>query len=105
LNTYINFIAETPTFVKPMQNKEFTAGESTVLECVAAGSPKPTLTWTKDGSPLVATPRHFFTAGQQLLIIVNAAPSDAGNYQCEISNTLGTERGSSRLTILPCTYT
>ncbi|KAF4532659.1 hypothetical protein B566_EDAN009842 [Ephemera danica] len=94
-------VLETPTFVKPMENKEITAGESTVLECVAAGSPKPKLTWTKDGSPLIATPRHFFTAENQLLIIVNTALSDAGNYQCEMSNTLGTERGSSRLTILP----
>ncbi|KAF4519554.1 hypothetical protein B566_EDAN004758 [Ephemera danica] len=65
------------------------------------GSPKPKLTWTKDGLPLIATPRHFLTAENQLLIIVNTALSDSGNYQCEITNVLGTERASSRLTILP----
>ena len=85
-----------------MENKEITAGESTVLECMSAGSPKPKLSWTKDGEELIATQRHFFTAENQLLIIVNTALSDAGNYQCEMSNTLGTERGSSRLTIIPC---
>jgi hypothetical protein len=97
-----SYVTETPTFVKAMESKEISAGDSTVLECMAAGSPKPKLTWSKDGEPLVATPRHFFTAENQLLIIVNTALGDAGNYQCEMSNTLGTERGSSRLTIIPC---
>ncbi len=53
-------------------------GKTTVLECMASGSPKPKLEWLKDGEPLILTERHFFTAEYQLLIIVQTEPSDAG---------------------------
>lgn len=94
-------LTETPSFVKQMEDKETVAGETTVLECMASGSPKPRLNWTKDGGPLVATERHFFTADSQLLIIVHTKTSDAGRYECEMSNPLGVERDSTMLTVIP----
>lgn len=84
-----------------MEDKETVSGETTVLECMASGSPKPRLNWTKDGGPLLATERHFFTADSQLLIIVHTKTSDAGRYECEMSNPLGTERDSTMLTVIP----
>lgn len=84
-----------------MENKEIMAGSSIVLECMASGSPRPKLSWRKNGSPLQATERHFFTAEDQLLIIVNTVSSDTGNYECEMSNSLGSVVGASRLTINP----
>ncbi len=65
-------------FVKPMESKTVAEGETAVIECLASGSPKPRLSWTKDGGKLEATERHFFTADNQLLIIVKAMPSDSG---------------------------
>lgn len=94
-------ILETPSFVKPMENKEITVGGSIVLECMASGSPRPKLSWRKNGSPLQATERHFFTAGDQLLIIVNTIASDEGSYECEMSNSLGSVVGASHLTVKP----
>ncbi|XP_057370279.1 leucine-rich repeats and immunoglobulin-like domains protein 3 [Daphnia carinata] len=94
-------VLETPSFVKQMEDREIVSGETTVLECMAAGSPKPRLNWTKDGGPLVATERHFFTADSQLLIIVHTRATDAGRYECEMSNPLGVERDSSMLTVIP----
>lgn len=96
-------VLETPSFVKAMKDKETRSGETAVLECLASGSPKPKLTWTKDGGPLIATERHFFTVDNQLLIIVQTQVSDSGEYTCEMSNTLGTERDSSYLTIYSAT--
>lgn len=96
-------VLEIPTFVKPMENKEITAGEPIVLECMAGGSPRPTLTWLKDGGPLKATERHFFTAEDQLMVIVGTTLSDAGRYECLMNNSLGTERGYSELSIIPGT--
>ncbi|KAL0113573.1 hypothetical protein PUN28_012616 [Cardiocondyla obscurior] len=94
-------ILETPSFVKPMENKEITVGGSIVLECMASGSPRPKLLWRKNGSPLQATERHFFTAEDQLLIIVNTIASDEGSYECEMSNSLGSVVGASHLTVKP----
>ncbi|PSN57328.1 hypothetical protein C0J52_02121 [Blattella germanica] len=73
----------------------------TVEECMASGSPKPKLLWKKDGKELVITERHFFTADDQLLVIVDTDISDAGTYECQISNSLGTEQGFSQLFIIP----
>lgn len=92
---------ETPSFVKPMENKEVTVGGSIVLECMASGMPRPKLSWRKNGNPLLATERHFFTAEDQLLIIVDTRISDAGSYECEMSNSLGSVVGASHLTVKP----
>jgi hypothetical protein len=61
-----------------MESKSVAEGDTAVIECMASGSPKPRLTWAKDGGQLEATERHFFTADNQLLIIVKARQSDAG---------------------------
>lgn len=98
---YDAFFPETPSFVKPMENKEIMVGRSIVLECMASGSPRPKITWKKNGSPLQTTERHFFTAENQLLIIVNTVVSDAGSYECEMNNTIGSAVGASHLTINP----
>uniref|UniRef100_A0A8C2GPA1 Leucine-rich repeats and immunoglobulin-like domains 3 n=1 Tax=Cyprinus carpio TaxID=7962 RepID=A0A8C2GPA1_CYPCA len=93
--------AETPSFLRPLLDRVVVKGETAVLQCIAGGSPPPRLNWTKDDSPLQVTERHFFAAGNQLLIIVDAADGDAGTYTCEMSNPLGTERGNVRLAVLP----
>ncbi|XP_050411578.1 leucine-rich repeats and immunoglobulin-like domains protein 2 [Patella vulgata] len=93
-------VLETPSFIRKMEDKKFThEGDTTVLECMASGSPKPRLTWMKDNKPLELSERHFFTADDQLLIIVETKKSDAGGYTCEMSNTLGTQRGNSILKV------
>lgn len=84
-----------------MDDKEITAGESVVLQCMAAGIPKPTIQWLKDEDFIHATERHFFTAEDQLMIIVDTTLSDAGIYQCKLNNSLGTEIGYSKLTVKP----
>uniref|UniRef100_A0A8C9WQ24 Leucine-rich repeats and immunoglobulin-like domains 3 n=1 Tax=Scleropages formosus TaxID=113540 RepID=A0A8C9WQ24_SCLFO len=94
-------VLETPSFLRPLVDRTVARGETAVLQCIAGGSPPPRLNWTKDGGPLLLTERHFFAAGNQLLIIVDSAEADAGKYTCEMSNPLGTERGNVRLGVLP----
>ncbi|XP_064488231.1 leucine-rich repeats and immunoglobulin-like domains protein 3 [Ornithodoros turicata] len=94
-------VLERPAFVRPMQSKQVKAGQSAVLECFSSGSPKPSLSWLKDGTPLIATERHFFAAESQLLVIIESEPSDSGEYTCEMSNKLGVERGISLLKVVP----
>lgn len=72
-------VLEVPRFIQPMESKTVRSGDNAVIECKASGSPKPKLTWTKDSKRLVGTEdRHFFTADNQLLIIVKAKVEDSG---------------------------
>ncbi|XP_029006143.1 leucine-rich repeats and immunoglobulin-like domains protein 2 [Betta splendens] len=94
-------VLETPFFLRPLEDKTVARGETAVLQCIAGGSPSPRLNWTKDDGTLTLTERHFFAAANQLLIIVDAGPADAGKYTCIMSNTLGTERGHILLSVSP----
>lgn len=94
-------VLEPPSFSKKMEDKEVRVGEAIVLECKASGSPKPKLHWNKDGHNLIVTDRHFFSAEKQLLIIMDAVVGDAGVYTCEMTNSLGTSKGETHLTVLP----
>lgn len=93
-------VLETPSFIRPLEDKAVARGETAVLQCIAGGSPAPRLNWTKDDGPLLVTERHFFAAANQLLIIVDAGLEDAGKYTCIMSNTLGTERGHIYLNVI-----
>ncbi|KAH9508116.1 Leucine-rich repeats and immunoglobulin-like domains protein 3 [Bulinus truncatus] len=94
-------VLETPDFVQPMIGKKISKfGETTVLQCMASGSPQPKLTWLKDDKDLMLTPRHFFTVDNQILVIVDTQWSDAGVYACRMSNSLGTAKGTTELQVL-----
>ncbi|XP_042318211.1 leucine-rich repeats and immunoglobulin-like domains protein 2 isoform X2 [Sceloporus undulatus] len=93
-------VLETPSFVRPLEDRTVAQGETAVLQCIASGSPSPRLNWTKDDGPLTVTERHFFAAANQLLIIVDAGLEDAGKYTCVMSNTLGTVRGHIYLYVI-----
>lgn len=84
-----------------MEDRVASMGETVALQCKAAGSPPPRITWLKGDQPLSLTERHHFTPGNQLLVVQNVVVEDAGQYTCEMSNTLGTERAHSQLRILP----
>lgn len=94
-------VLQEPSFVRVMENKEVTSGDSVVLQCMISGSPKPVLKWLKDGSPIVPSERHFLTNEDQLLIIIGAEAGDAGRYECEITNELGTKKDMTELRVLP----
>ncbi|NWR16183.1 LRIG1 protein, partial [Emberiza fucata] len=100
----INFCAcppaETPSLLHPLEDHVVSVGETVALQCKATGSPPPRITWLKGDQPLVVTERHHFTSGNQLLIVRNVVLEDAGKYTCEMSNTLGTERAHSHVSIL-----
>ncbi|XP_032050164.1 leucine-rich repeats and immunoglobulin-like domains protein 1 [Aythya fuligula] len=93
-------VLETPSLIHPLEDHVVSVGETVALQCKATGSPPPRITWLKGDQPLVVTERHHFTSGNQLLIVRNVILEDAGKYTCEMSNTLGTERAHSHVSIL-----
>jgi len=86
--------------IHPLEDHVVSVGETVALQCKATGSPPPRITWLKGDQPLIVTERHHFTSGNQLLIVRNVVLEDAGKYTCEMSNTLGTERAHSHVSIL-----
>uniref|UniRef100_A0A8C9WQC2 Leucine rich repeats and immunoglobulin like domains 1 n=1 Tax=Scleropages formosus TaxID=113540 RepID=A0A8C9WQC2_SCLFO len=98
-------VLETPHLAQELEDRSVAVGETVALQCKALGSPPPRVTWLKEEEPLRLTERHHFTPGNQLLVIRAAEPEDAGRYTCVMSNTLGTERAHSQLTVrhsAPC---
>lgn len=87
-----------------MSNKQVKVGEEVVLECLNYGSPKPKIKWTKNGFPLASSNRHYFTAEDQILVIMETKPDDSGTYKCEIANPLGIKIQEVEVLILPCKY-
>lgn len=96
-------VHEPPSFVKPMENREVPVGKSSVIECRALGSPRPTLRWHRgdndSGVAIGVTERHFFAADGHVLIILDTEPSDAGRYSCTIANALGQKTDSMQLKV------
>ncbi|XP_016078586.1 PREDICTED: leucine-rich repeats and immunoglobulin-like domains protein 1 isoform X1 [Miniopterus natalensis] len=94
-------VLETPSLAVPLEDRVVSVGETVALQCKAAGSPAPRITWFKGDRPLSLTERHHFTPGNQLLVLQNVVAEDSGRYTCEMSNALGTERAHSQLSVLP----
>ncbi|XP_008407784.1 leucine-rich repeats and immunoglobulin-like domains protein 1 isoform X1 [Poecilia reticulata] len=92
-------VLETPHLAQEMEDRSVAVGDTVALQCKALGSPPPRITWLRDDQPLRPSDRHYFTPGNQLLVIGAASPEDAGRYTCLMSNTLGTERAHSQLAV------
>uniref|UniRef100_A0A2K5IZK4 Ig-like domain-containing protein n=1 Tax=Colobus angolensis palliatus TaxID=336983 RepID=A0A2K5IZK4_COLAP len=94
-------VLEAPSLAVPLEDRVVSAGETVALQCKATGIPPPRITWFKGDRPLNLTERHHFTPDNQLLVVQNVVAEDAGRYTCEMSNTVGMERGHSQLSVLP----
>uniref|UniRef100_F6QKQ3 Ig-like domain-containing protein n=1 Tax=Ciona intestinalis TaxID=7719 RepID=F6QKQ3_CIOIN len=74
-----------PPIVEKMPDKiEAVKGGNAVLKCMSSANPAPQVTWLLNGGVLNGTTRHFFAAGDQLLVIVNFSSLDQGEYACSV---------------------
>ncbi|KAM8868367.1 leucine-rich repeats and immunoglobulin-like domains protein 1 [Synchiropus picturatus] len=92
-------VLETPHLAQNLEDRSVVVGDTVALHCKALGSPSPRVTWLRNDQPLRQSDRHHFTPGNQLLVIDSVAEEDGGRYTCVMSNTLGTERAHSQLTV------
>nr|XP_033715233.1 hemicentin-2-like [Tursiops truncatus] len=75
------------------------AGDKAVLSCEADSLPEPTVTWHKDGQPLVLAQRTQALLGGQRLEIQDTQVSDKGLYSCRVNNTAGEAVRTFTLTV------
>uniref|UniRef100_A0A2K6K1Q6 Hemicentin-2 n=1 Tax=Rhinopithecus bieti TaxID=61621 RepID=A0A2K6K1Q6_RHIBE len=80
-------------------------GDRAVLSCETDALPEPTVTWYKDGQPLVLAQRTQALQGGQRLEIQKAQVSDKGLYSCKVSNVAGEAVRTFTLTVqVPPTF-
>ncbi|XP_056323921.1 neurofascin homolog (chicken) a isoform X8 [Danio aesculapii] len=83
-----------PTFLSPTglsSSKMVLRGEELLLECIAAGVPTPTITWSKRGGDLPAKKVRIGNFDKTLRIL-NVSEEDIGSYTCMASNRIGSIR-------------
>ena len=86
-----------------MLDKIVLVNDSAVFICAASGWPMPKYTWFKNGKILDLTSTNLKLRKErnaQHLIILHAGYSDAGRYECRVSNALGSFRLSSKLQVV-----
>ncbi|KAL9951090.1 hypothetical protein ACROYT_G043686 [Oculina patagonica] len=72
-------------------------GDDVTLSCNADGNPEPTISWTRNGSPM-STPgnsRITFSDNKKQLTITNVNRTDSGEYRCVASNSLGNDTSNA----------
>ena len=84
-------VTDPPEITLHPQNRTTTEGNSVTFSCEAIGNPSPSISWTKDASPLsnIGDPRITFTELNRKLTITNVDRADGGEYRCVASNSLG----------------
>lgn len=92
--------SEPPHFVRPMRSEvAVSIGDSVVLQCLSSGAPMPSITWFKDGSIVVHSGHVVFAMSGQYLVIPEAEEEDSGSYACEATNSQGTVRQRTKLSV------
>lgn len=81
-----------PKFItKPPTKLEIFTGDNVTLNCSAAGDPKPTIRWTRQGEQLPLGRSHML---REALIIREVKVEDTGNYTC-IATSAGVSKAFS----------
>ncbi|XP_076859373.1 hemicentin-1 isoform X2 [Brachyhypopomus gauderio] len=75
-------------------------GRPAVLPCEVEGRPAPSITWLKDGSPVVSSSLLTYAQGGRALRLASVRTEDAGTYTCRAKNLAGTAQTHYTLSIL-----
>uniref|UniRef100_A0A8C5X6K5 Hemicentin-1 n=1 Tax=Malurus cyaneus samueli TaxID=2593467 RepID=A0A8C5X6K5_9PASS len=70
-----------------------------VLPCEATGTPKPVITWQKEGINVISTGSSYVVQPGGSLQILRAAVEDAGTYVCVAQNPAGSALGKIKLKV------
>ena len=74
-------------------------GNKVVLECIANGFPKPSVTWLRDGLPVVFG-SDFSLLGESNLLIESVSVVHAGIYTCRALAKVKVQQATAKLDVL-----
>lgn len=96
---HLSPLPEPPSFVKAPGLVEGVRGKDASLHCELKGTPPFQLAWSKDQTVLKDSRKYRIVkvGGSITLHVIKLEHDDAGTYQCQVSNQVGTV--SSRSTI------
>ncbi|XP_016071256.1 PREDICTED: contactin-2 isoform X1 [Miniopterus natalensis] len=86
-----------PEWLKVISDMEADIGSSLRWGCAAAGKPRPTVRWLRNGEPLASQTRVEVLAGD--LRFSKLSLEDSGMYQCVAENKHGTIYASAELAV------
>uniref|UniRef100_A0A3Q3K3Y4 Hemicentin 1 n=1 Tax=Monopterus albus TaxID=43700 RepID=A0A3Q3K3Y4_MONAL len=69
------------------------------LECEARGVPLPTITWYRDGAPILSNRQAQYIERGHYLKILHVHASDAGQYACKVTSVAGSAEKSYELDV------
>ena len=100
----VSFVSDQAEITAHPQNKTRIEGENVTISCNADGNPVPTISWTRNGSPLDTSnnSRISFSEGKKQLNITNVSRTDSGEYQCVASNSLGNDASNAATLDVQC---
>ncbi|XP_053118296.1 obscurin isoform X21 [Hemicordylus capensis] len=81
-----------PDFEEELADCTAELGETVKLACRVTGTPKPNVSWYKDGRPVEIDPHHIIIEdpdGSCTLILDNLTGVDSGQYMCYASSPAG----------------
>nr|CAD2187171.1 unnamed protein product [Meloidogyne enterolobii] len=91
-----------PQFTQRVADQRVQQGQTVKLSCNITGSPRPTISWFKDGKQLPNDDRYqqADSESETALTITEALPTDGGVYECVAKNPAGECRCKSRLNLI-----
>ncbi|XP_057346835.1 obscurin isoform X17 [Manis pentadactyla] len=81
-----------PEFEEELTDCTAELGETVKLACRVTGTPKPVVSWYKDGKPVEVDPHHILIEdpdGSCSLILDNLTGADSGQYMCFAASPAG----------------
>ena len=101
---YVVGITDEPEITVHPMNKTKLEGDNVTFTCDVDGNPVPTISWTRDGSPLNASGRISFADDKKQLTITNVNRTDSGEYQCVAKNRVGSDTSKSASLNVQCKF-
>ena len=97
-------IADKPEVTSHPESEDIEEGGNVTFSCNSTANPLPTISWTKDESPITNNSRISFSVVKRVLTITKVSRKDSGKYRCVASNKLGNDTSKAAELNVKCKF-